>query len=173
MGLDITAYEKVSLIHKSDGTGWCEEHEDLAPGSLYNISGMHKPAVTEWEYVDDDNVVHYGCFESTGRVHGFRAGSYSGYNQWREQLCKAALGMTTNQLWNAPMEGPFVELINFPDNEGVIGPAMCAKLAKDFLENREKISKLVEAKPAWFMEKYDCWARAFGMASVAGCVEFH
>jgi hypothetical protein len=44
--------------------------------------------------------------------------------------------MTAEQVWAARPEGPFVELIDFADNEGMIGPRAAAKLAKDFADTR-------------------------------------
>lgn len=62
--------------------------------------------------------------------------------------------------------GPFWELIHFADNEGTIGPATAAKLAKDFAEFQAEADKLeddVEAR--WFREKYADWRKAFEVAA--------
>ena len=168
MGLDITAYEKLERIHAPTNY-WCEEHEEEV--QLYNLSEFHEQAAPSLEGDHADDYVRYGCFKSVELKFGFRAGSYTGYNEWRERLCRVALNMSTRQLWDHPKEGPFVELLHFPDNEGVIETSVCAKLSKDFVDHRERISKLAE--DTWFMEKYDCWARAFKLASVSGAVELH
>ena len=67
-------------------------------------------------------------------------GSYHGYGNWRRQLADM-LGTTPEDIWNKRgIRGPFVELINFADNEGFIGPETSAKLASDF-EAFRKVAK--------------------------------
>ena len=73
----------------------------------------------------------------------FRAGSYSGYNEWRDHLARMAVGMSAKKIWASGWKGPFVELINFPDNEGVIGPVVAAKLAKDFAEFEHRAEEVL------------------------------
>ena len=65
---------------------------------------------------------------------------------------------------------PFVELIDFSDCDGFIGPKTAAKLAQDFAEHRAKIP--VGADPR-FVEKYNKWAEAFVLAAGNGAVKFH
>jgi len=65
----------------------------------------------------------------------FRAGSYGGYNAWRSELAKFAGYESSTYVWDnrEKVAGqPFVELIDFSDCEGVIGPSVSAKLARDF-----------------------------------------
>ncbi len=59
--------------------------------------------------------------------------SYSGYNAWRAALA-AMVGIPNIREWfrNPDMKAPFAELINFADNEGTIGPVVCARLTSDF-----------------------------------------
>src|SRR3972149_5024711 len=58
----------------------------------------------------------------------FRAGTYSSYNQWRDQLAQLA-------------QGAFLELINFSDCEGAIGSKTSTKLLKDFQDHEQKTRK--------------------------------
>jgi len=108
---------------------------------------------------------------------GFRAGSYSGYNQWREGLAKL-IGTTCGRLWDNPQPGPFVELLNFSDCEGTIGPELCAKLYRDFVDHKDKAEKHepygadTEAN-AWWVENYNHWLHAFEMGMQDGAVDFH
>ena len=73
----------------------------------------------------------------------FRAGSYSGHSQFREHLC-TLLGLGPFVSWinnnkqGPDTHGPFEELINFSDCEGVIGPVVAKKLAKDFIDWEER-----------------------------------
>jgi hypothetical protein len=92
----------------------------------------------------------------------FRAGSYSGYGEWRRWLSTIA-----------PLPA-FAELINFSDCEGVIGSVVASKLAKDFAEYENVALEKAPANDGdWFVGQYRKWRRAFETASVDGAVEFH
>lgn len=65
---------------------------------------------------------------------------------------------------------PFFELIHFADNEGVIGPVVSAKLAKDFRDNYERAKAFGDG---YWLSKYEKWMAAFEMAADNGAVEFH
>lgn len=176
MGLDITAYRQIEKLG----------------GNLYNRYGEPVDADgTEIEYdliayvngsfpgrngsVEDGAV--YLSKESTG----FRAGGYGGYNAWRDNLARVAgwpLGSYEQygrswesyaaSAWEAS-EGPFWELINFSDCEGVIGPEISKKLAADFAAFDDK----AKAEPGPFYALYQKWREAFEMASDNGAVRFH
>ena len=73
----------------------------------------------------------------------FRAGSYSGYNWWRDRLNKFAGNVA------------FQELIDFADNEGVIGSELSEKLYEDFRKyhnKAEEYSKAMSDGKWWFEE---------------------
>lgn len=95
MGLDITAYSHLKHVGKHAKDPALNEGE---PGG-----------VDDWCYYD--NHVQ-GCYEVTDETvtHGFCAGSYGGYNRWRQNL---------QDQFNPSREpnGPFYELIWFADNE--------------------------------------------------------
>jgi hypothetical protein len=104
----------------------------------------------------------------------FRAGSYSGYNRWRDQLARIAGFADDSDAWeNGPQGKPFYELIHFSDCEGVIGPTIAAKLAKDFADNQPHADAFVGPESDWFQTKYADWRKAFEMASDNGAVSFH
>lgn len=117
------------------------------------------------------------------RVFGFRAGSYGGYNEWRDWLAQLAgypavehdPGYKPKEMSHAAgawtvESGPFWELINFTDCDGTIGPRVAFKLAQDFAEFQVK----ADAEPeAWFRQKYGEWRKAFETASDFGAVDFH
>ena len=81
----------------------------------------------------------------------------------------------------------FQELINFPDNEGLIGPIASERLYQDFVNYESKIDKAVdwwylkmsETKEynsedvKWFKSKYNDWKHAFDIARNNGMVIFH
>jgi len=113
---------------------------------------------------------------------GFRAGSYSGYNWWREQLCQLALDVPPDDVWGDPEHyagKPFVELINFSDCEGCIGPITAAKLAVDFREYGPRVrtraaTQITDTEErSYFLDSYADWQRAFEVAAHDGFVIFH
>lgn len=110
--------------------------------------------------------------------HGFRAGSYSGYNAFRMQLCRTAHKVGPEAIWadtSGVYDGkPFVELINFSDCEGFIGPDVSRKLAADFKTHRETFASALDEARAWMLERYDLWAKAFEVAAQTnGAVQLH
>ena len=69
--------------------------------------------------------------------HGFRAGSYSGYNENGEDLlAKVALDLGALKMFGIKIDSsgygydeiPFSEQINFSDADGTIGPVASQKL---------------------------------------------
>lgn len=172
MGLDISAFECAELTdphEREDEDGrYCGE--DKAYGGQNHV----------FAYLDDGfehalgGLIRNRCYAVSGESQSFRAGSYGGYNEWRAALSRAALGVEPETIWQdnfRDWEGkPFAELINFSDCEGVIGPDVCAKLARDFREQREKVRpQLVE----WARPLYDTWQSAFELAAGTGLVQFH
>lgn len=126
------------------------------------------------EHLDPDE-----CYKAE-LIDSFRAGAYSGYNRWRERLAKMAgypETLISDEYYGDRMlcaaacwagaPGIFSELINFPNNEGTIGPKTCAKLAKDFNEFTP-----LDAGPS-FMSTYNNFKTAFNSVGDSGCVDFH
>lgn len=176
MGLDITAYKnltKVDAVYHEDG-------EPIDPQTRKPFDFDYCQPVPNEHYDRADGVTS-GVYKYEDLM-GFRAGSYGGYNQWRENLAKLSGWKegTYNQFgkdwpshaasaWEAD-SGPFWELINFSDCEGTIGPQTSAKLAKDFEEHQAK-ADAHESK--CFRSLYADWRKAFEMASQNGIVSFH
>ena len=118
MGLDITAYRNLIEVKEPqfDEYGEVKNWEtEWQPGGSMEWSEKHFPG--RGEGINPKTV-----YKWTERI-GFRAGSYGGYNYWRANLEKFAKG------------NDFQELINFADNEGVIGPVVSKKLYEDFKNN--------------------------------------
>lgn len=116
--------------------------------------------------------VKEGYYVSCGDSLYFRAGSYSGYNEWRRWLA-GLVGTTPEKVWGDKPQIPFYELIDFADNEGTIGPAVSAKLRDDFLNNLEKARNDETAKnEPYYFQKYICWLNAFTIAAQDGMVMF-
>lgn len=184
MGLDITAYRQLKACEKPAGADEGDYDYDRFFEARPNpaFPGRDDGLVSKWFEFDQTR---------DGRF-GFNAGSYSGYNDWREWLATlagypVALIHTEHRpprqlhsagAWEAS-SGPFWELINFADNEGTIGPVVSAKLAKDFAEWQERADAACAAMTqageagAWFHQRYCDWRKAFEMAADGGAVDFH
>lgn len=168
MGLDITAYSNLKHIgqHKKD-TDFCyyENHVQAFAYSVFAASFRGIPILGTRD-VENTSFIDGGCFEVTEATesHGFRAGSYSGYNRWRRDLA-SQFNPDTNP------DQPFYELIYFADNEGSIGPDAAKDLLADFQKHQNEYAQTVHEK--YFREKYADWTRAFELASNGGLVSFH
>ena len=160
MGLDISYYETIT---PADCTREQVEDEYERYIHWYTVEGFESRLDgIEGEYM-----------EVSGQRGGFRAGSYGGYNHWRNLLAQVIHDKDAEYFWStSPCDGPFYELINFADNEGCIGPKTCAKLAKDFEDYGEKFASDPRVDD-WDRQKYMDWCRAFQCAANTGCVEFH
>ena len=191
MGLDITAISEIEPVEiPEDIELWSDEYYDWEeeqnfPGSVWNLyQSSHFPE--QGEGLPNGSVV------SKGEEFGHRAGSYSGYNEWRRLLARAALGMSDVEVWDKIDSGvsysevPFGELINFSDADGVIGPIASQKLYNDFVKYEEPIMKKLDRfylkfedyeidgeTYDWFKFKYKDWKEAFRVASNNGAVIFH
>lgn len=79
--------------------------------------------------------------------------SYERYNQFRYALSEMALNAPPTLIWilNKLMIGkPFVELINFADNEGSFDYVIAEKLYRDFVEYKDRAVKKMP-------EFYECY----------------
>lgn len=198
MGLDISYYGNVKRI----------PDEEVPEG----VEAFNQ-AYDDWESSRDNNTYLYyldpdrsyfgghmkglepGWYEVPREGGGYlRAGSYSGYNSWRNDLALAAgYEGGVEEVWGMgdqlyqPDSPPFLELINFSDAEGVIGPDISKKLYNDFVNNEKKVKDEVDKwflkihptksydveDTKWFNQKYNEWKEAFRTASQNGFVSFH
>lgn len=172
MGLDISFYKNISPINAClDQNG-----NAINPETGDEIGGKYFQPIKNF-YFDHDEGIADHCAYSFESEAGFRAGSYGGYNHWRDQLAQIAgypkdeseIRPYSASAWKAN-SGPFWELINFSDCEGTIGPENSAKLAKDFADFQ---SKADEHQDEYFRERYSLWRNAFETASQNGAVVFH
>ena len=169
MGLDITAYRGLVRIENPAMEDGCPVHWE-AHFHAHNSS----IAFTEENWPGHSEGIESDAVYAFADKFGFRAGSYGGYNAWRNQLAEVMLGKSACDCWKQDKAGPFFELIHFADNEGVIGPKVAAKLAKDFADHEAKATAWAEANnDEWFIQKYRDWRKAFEMAAQGGAVDFH
>ena len=112
------------------------------------------------------------CALSEGRYdykafHDFPAGTYGGYNRFRDQLARAAGYESADSVWENNLKGPLSELINFSDCYGVLDSATSEKLAGDF--NVVSTQKIEDIR---FMRVFNDFHKAFALAADGGCVVF-
>lgn len=173
MGLDITAYKGATLVEVfPDTSNVYDVFEDKYP---WDGDGQFDLIPHFREYADRISPQVFGGVYQWEDSFGFRAGSYSGYNRWRNQLSLAMLGVSAETVWSNEehyKHQPFYHLINFSDCEGVIGTDLCKRLAKDFADYQSKADQ-VEDEDGWFRLKYADWRKAFEMASDSGYLKFH
>lgn len=175
MGLDIAAYRRLEPIGDDvalDKYGAPVHYEDfVCIQNSPDFAGREAPLI-------DGQWYRYDAFDT------FRAGSYSGYGEWRDWLAKVAgyrphIGPRESDhpnpyaaaAWSAE-SGPFWELINFSDCEGVIGSEVATKLTLDFdtFAGRAKAQQVNGF--SYFASLYDRFRDAFRMAADGGCVVF-
>ena len=161
-----------------------EEKQDIE-GSVWNFE-PNRHFVAQAEGLPD------GLGFGTGEDYSFRAGSYSGYGEWRDLLAKVALDMGVQGVWKKMDAGgnyseiPFSEQLNFSDADGVIGPVASKKLYNDYVSYEKDIMKKLDRyylkfedfeidgeTYEWFKQKYNDWKEAFRIASNNGAVIFH
>lgn len=172
MGLDINAYSKLTFAANQN-----IDEDDADDDDTLTYLHVHP------DFPAQGAGLRTGYYVIEGATHSFRAGGYSGYNAWRNQLAKLAGYAATLHSDKAGTEptprhditawrstgGPFFELINFSDCEGVIGPTVSAKLSADFEAFHAQAEALGDAD---FLEVYAEFRHAFALAANAGAVEF-
>jgi hypothetical protein len=176
MGLDISAYKRLQLLDVKVN----EDEEPLDPATGAVLEDYTRVYIEEVFAERAEDLVNGGFYTYADRM-GFRAGSYSGYSEWRDTLAKIAgyLPVPYNRFgksemrhdaaaWNAT-GGPFWELINFSDSEGSIGAKVSTKLLDDFRQYLPQARSEGDA----FLEKYISWMKAFELAADSGAVRFH
>ena len=172
MGLDITAYSQAKKLD-------ClfDQHGEPVHRTAGEPFDDYVRAYVNPNFPGRNGSIEDGYYTAADSFH-FRAGAYSRYNRWRDDLAKACgwpLGSYRQydrdwesyaaSAWNAD-GGLCWELINFSDCEGTLGPEVCAKLLADF----EQI-----AEPPAEGNGFDTFAdfkKALAMAADGGFIRF-
>lgn len=169
MGLDITAYKKVKLVKAAKRRGAHNWDDPLCDTDDHSY-------LDDRNYPEQADGLKAGIYKLLGKPFGFHAGSYTGYNAWREWLAEL-VDATPEELWNARGAAkararltPFYALIAFSDCEGFIGPKTSAKLVKDFDAFARKAKK---SGRDYEMAVFKDFRKAFRIAAKGGIVEFH
>src|SRR5262245_9726177 len=105
MGLDIHAASHLKYLRPMPEMDELDrlDEEIVAQGKcLDDFYFLVSPNESDWE--EHLAGMEPGMYECTPRTeqHSFRAGPYSGYNWWREQLCRFALGVKPGSVWSQP-----------------------------------------------------------------------
>ena len=171
MGLDIIVYSK--LEHQRD------ERVEEVMESLFSPLGEEIIEICEEEEnrrCSDMAIGKWHRTDATQEAH-FRAGSYSGYNQFRNLLAQAFHGVDAEDIWSDEnsFEGtPFYEMIDFSDCDGVFGPGDSAKLCRNFEEGEVKFQEFIAEKfedddeAGHWLEVYRDFKEGFRLAADEG-----
>lgn len=176
MGLDVTAYQgliKLDCVFDADGEPIDPITREPIDDCFLALANRDFPGRAE-------GLEHKGVYTYLDCMSGPSLG-YGEYNGWREQLAKLAgyqpvavkvMGRTellhSVACWD-DRPGPFTELINFTDCDGVIGPVVSARLFADFVQFDEKAKSVGGDFYETYREFFDC----FRMAAQGGAVHFH
>lgn len=154
MGLDIYAYADVDL------------NNDLNPEGRGTIN------ITGHEDMNRLAPLVPGLYDCCGTRLTFYVGTYSGYGEFRRQLCLMALNTEPENVWENPSlwEGhPFYEMIDFTDSDGFLGTEAAQNLAKDFADFQERANAVPDEN---FRELYKWFRVAFEIGEKDGLVRF-
>lgn len=171
MGLDITSYSRLRFVrHRSES-----DPGEYMDRYVYLYDNPDFP-----EHLDEYQSGFYEQLPGSERME-FCAGSYGGYNMWRDILSKFSLDADPRTVWmNEELfqDRPFFELVHFSNCEGTIGTDTCTKLAKDFQDFAEKAERFAENLRdswggEWWLEKYREWQEALELATDGGFILFH
>lgn len=171
MGLGITAYSRLFPVardtYSTETMATMIEH-----GHYLSVT---EPIIkfTETNFPGRSGGIKPGIYGYCDRL-SFRAGSYSGYGQFRNWLATVVGRKDARDYWNHGDNGqPFFELIHFADNEGIIGARVAAKLLRDFQHHDATAETLDTTVDKDFIHAYRRWRMACELASDDGCIDFH
>ena len=176
MGLDITAYSNIKRLDaflNDDGDAVYSGTDEAVKERYFHIWKNPSFPGRADDLVDDAIYTFEDCIG-----HGI---GYGGYYWWRNELAGLAgypvsehtvsFGKENNHFGGAlnAESGPFYELINFSDCEGVIGAVVATKLLADFNTFNDQAEEI----GGQFFEQFKHWKAAMKMASNNGCISFH
>jgi hypothetical protein len=185
MGLDITAFSRLEIWpdHVPEVGKWCHVNENWEKDEERHIRAFayngFERSFRGLPILGSAGGSMWGhCYRTTEKTesHAFRAGSYTGYNSWRQDLADqfnpAPRDPMSGGMCQPTPDGPFYELIWFADNEGTIGSEAAADLLADFREHADAYA----APESWhesYRRIYGEWTRALELAADGGLVHFH
>lgn len=184
MGLDISCYSNVKVATDGhdipDGESWCEADAHIQvysyAGFDHALRGVAAEATLK-PMTGASSITDAGCFDvSESQSFGFRAGSYGGYNAFRDALAGLS-NRSAEHYWgnDGDPDWPFYELVNFADNEGTLDWVAAKALLDDFRHHRDQFAREHKdsAGRSYWVETYDDWITGLELAADHGCVVFH
>lgn len=165
MGLYIKACRNIKLIGHAQDVDEFDERYD------YKVAA-YVASVSMQEFPEHATGLEPNGVYSFDEKFTFEAGSYSGYQEWREWLAETVFGVSARVIWDNPQKyvgQPFVELIDFSPTEGYINASISAKLAKDFADHQAVSDNHPDEMDR---QRYNGFRKAFEIASDSGFVDF-
>lgn len=156
MGLQITAYNRLELVE-----GCKEQEKDY-------FENVNSRVITLFD--NPEFPFHIGTlngqslYKVKGQSFSFRSGNTKSFKDWKEWLAKVGGYGSLSDAWKSKHYGPFLELLNFSDSEGTIGPVLARKLSQDF-NDYEKFAKEKSNDLTYGYEFYKNWKKAFNLAA--------
>lgn len=188
MGLDISCYSNVKVATDGcnipDGESWCEADDHVSvyayTGFTHALTGVAAEATLRPmpSARGDSGITEAACcFDvSESETFGFRAGSYGGYNAFRDALAGLS-NRSAGDYWgkDGNRDWPFYELVNFADNEGTLDWVAAKALLEDFQRHRDQFARQYkdDAHRSYWVEVYDEWITGLELAADHGLVCFH
>ena len=177
MGLVIQAYSKLKLekpLTDEEMEEFWENFDEEDEDAVEEFLETHVVVDTYPEFPHQAEGLVQGIYKRLEGSEEFEVESmgYSGYNNWRTQLWQLANDVDEDIISENPDEWkdkPFFLLVHFPDCEGTISTAACAKLHAQFVEYREKAEELDDPG---FLETYDEIMEALELAKDDGVLIF-
>ena len=189
MGLDISVVTNLRPVEiPEDIEIWSDEYYDWERDNFPDEDIWNLGQVGPW---GQDRYGDYPPGTYVGEtIDGFRAGSYSGYGEWRDTLAKVGAGFAggSKEAWHHDGENyPFEELINYSDADGYMAAPITDKLCSDFVSFDKEMEDVVDKawlkihptieldgeEKDWFLAKWNDWKNAMCSASRTGAVIWH
>ena len=189
MGLDISVVSNLERVEIPEGIErWSDEYYDWEKDNFPDKDVWNLDQAGHW---GQDRYGDYPPGSYVGEtIDGFRAGSYSGYGEWRDTLAKVGAGFAggSHEAWEHDGEDyPFEQLINYSDAEGYIAAPVTDKLCSDFVSFEREMKDVVDKAwlkihptieltgedKDWFLAKWGDWKNAMCSASQNGAVIWH
>lgn len=183
MGLDTTAVEIATHLPGYVPVmedGWPDLPDDVAqvfayasfPHALDGMEGAGKTFTSgKAQFIGGE------YYQLSGRYDGLHV-SYGGHYHFRAELADA-VGLDFEAIVGAKTieeveehytkRTPFIDLLNFADNEGTLGSLACARLSWDFAKHASARSRL----DSRYQGLWDAWRRCVDLAANTGLIDFH
>lgn len=95
----------------------------------------------------------------------FSMGSYTAYGQFRTELAEKLAKIPEGEYYEG-RKGPFWQMINFSDCDGVLGTESCQRLMADFQEYASRKHLITD------QDRYNKMQQAVTLGAQGGCVVF-